>query len=111
MRADARSVVVVVPRVAPRHAWPDPTIPSCELFLPLDPARRGFIVVWDGAHNEAAMGYLNACRPPATDAERQAADRLIARYRAFVRRTPDPCPVEVRHRMPENWTRVAWAHS
>ena len=101
---------LVIPRVAPRSEWPAADRPAIDLFLPTDRANRGHIACWDGCHSEASMYFYFVTTAPRTPAEREAADALVARYRAFIASIPaeDQQVVEVRERLPRNWQALAW---
>ena len=102
---------IAIARIAPRSAWFDKSRPVAELFLPLDPATYGRVVVWDGCHVEAESAYFGRTKPPRTPAERQAAANLVRRYHAFMASIPEADRQEVVEevRLPRNWRRVAWA--
>ena len=59
-----------------------------DLFLPLDPANPGRIVIWDGCHSEAHVDYYRRTKPPRTPEQKAAAQKAIKRYRAFMAGIP-----------------------
>lgn len=108
---------IVIPRVCPygngepySAALDHENRVRIDLFLPHDPANRGNLAVWDGAHNEAHISYYWRTKAPRTPAQRAAARRAIARYRAFMRSIPasERQPVVERQRLPHDWRERAW---
>ncbi len=98
---------IVIPRVAPRRAWPDRDTPVLDLMLPVDPARPGFMGCWDpqGGHSEAQDAYYLETKPPRTPAEREAAAALVRQYQQLF---GSDCTVVERQRRPADWRRLAW---
>lgn len=83
-----------------------------DLFLPLDPANPGRIVIWDGGHNEVPVSYYWRTKHPRTPEQKAAAQKAIKRYRAFLAGIPAEHrqTVIVRQRLPHNWRRIAWGN-